>query len=41
MSVKRSRAMLASNPQTNSRPGLVATMSRAEELPVRPESLAR
>jgi hypothetical protein len=33
--------MLASNPLRNSRPGLVATMGRAQELPVRPESLAR
>jgi hypothetical protein len=29
MPVKRRRAMLASNPLRNSRPGLVATMGRA------------
>ena len=39
--VKRRRAMLASNPLRNSRSELVATMSRAWELPVRPYSLGR
>jgi len=39
--VKRRRALLASIPLRNSRPELIATMGRAQNFPVRSDSLGR
>src|ERR1700735_5618074 len=41
VSVKRRRALLASIPLRNNRPELIATMGRAQNFPVRSESLGR